>query len=125
MAEDTTNELSNDDLLRTLLARVDQLFAQQQLLYTQQQELSAQQQETNARLDAMDARLIKVEAFVDDRSRDTRPKLDSIYKDVADIKEDLRATNHTLRLFREDIWGERKERAGMEYRIELLERKAA
>ena len=31
------------------------------------------------------ARLAKVEAFIEDRSRDTRPMLDKVYKEVADI----------------------------------------
>ena len=111
MAEETTKELSNDDILRALLTRTDQLFALVQQLFTQQQE--------------MNARLIKVEAFVDERAYDTRPRLDIIVKEIAEIKEDLRATNNEMRLFREEIWGERKVRAGLEYRVELLERKAA
>ena len=132
MADETTKELSGDDLLRVLLQRVDQMFVQQQRLYDQQQQLSAQQQETNTRL-------TKVEAFVDERAYDTRPKLDLIIKEIADTKQDvaevkqdvaevkqqLLRINNQIRLFSEDIWGEREKRAGLEYRVEQLERKAA
>ena len=114
MADETTKELSGDDLLRALLGRVDQLF----VLY----------QQMNARLDAMDARLIKVEAFVDERVYDTRPKLDLLLKEVADTKQDvadvkqdvaevkqeLRRTNNQMRLFREEIWGEREKRVDLD-----------
>ena len=132
MADETTKELSGDDLIRVVLQRVDQMFVQQQRLYDQQQQLSAQQQEMNGRL-------IKVEAFVDERAYDTRPKLDLIIKEIADtrqdvaevkqevgdVKQDLRRTNNEMRLLREEVWAERKMRADLEYRVELLERKAA
>lgn len=36
------------------------------------------------------ARLAKVEAFVEDRSRDTRPMLDKIYKEVADLRIEVK-----------------------------------
>ena len=41
MAEETTKELSNDDILRALMTRTDQLFALVQQLFTQQQEMNA------------------------------------------------------------------------------------
>ncbi len=104
MADETTKELSGDNLLRVLLERVDQLFALNQ---------------------QMDARLVKVEAFVGERIYDTRPKLDIIIKEIADVKEGLRETNNEMRLLREEVWGERKARGNLEYRVELLERKAA
>jgi hypothetical protein len=93
------------------MARVDQLF----MLV----------QQMNMRLDTIDTRLVKVEAFVDERVYDTRPRLDILTKEVADIKEDQCAANNELRLFREEIWGERRLRGNLEYRVELLERKAA
>jgi hypothetical protein len=132
MADETTKDLSGDDLLRVLYQRVDQMFVQQQRLYDQQQELYSQQQEMNARL-------IRVESWVGERLYDTRPKMDLLIKEVSDgrqevaemkqdvgeVKQDLRRTNNEMRLLREEVWGERKLRADLEYRIELLERKAA
>jgi len=38
----------------------------------------------------VDVRLAKVEAFVDDRSRDTRPMLDLIHKEIADTRIEMR-----------------------------------
>ncbi|NOT59495.1 MAG: hypothetical protein HOP19_04630 [Acidobacteria bacterium] len=148
MADETTKELSGDDLLRVLLQRVDQMFVQQQRLYDQQQQLFAQQQEMNARL-------IKVEAFVDERVYDTRPKLDLIYKEIADVRtNDLpairqeiadlkqnelavlqqrvdeisvegRRHGRLLKALHDDIMNERIERVELDERVELLERKAA
>jgi hypothetical protein len=111
MADETTKELSGDSLVRVLLERVDQLFALNQQMTVQ--------------LDTMDARLVKVEAFVGERVYDTRPKLDVIIKEIADVKEGLRETNNEMRLLREEVWGERRLRGNLEYRVELLERKAA
>ena len=65
MADEKTDELTDRNLLEILLERVDQI--------------ALEQRQTNARL-------IKVEAFVDDRSRDTRPRLDLIHKEIADLK---------------------------------------
>jgi uncharacterized coiled-coil DUF342 family protein len=111
MADETTKELSGDNLLRVLLERVDQLFALNQQMDT--------------RLDSIDTRLVKVEAYVSERIYDTRPRLDIIIKEIADVKEGLRETNNEMRLLREEVWGERKARGNLEYRVELLERKAA
>lgn len=148
MAEETTKELSNDDLLRALMARIDQLFVLHQ-------QTNAQLGEINARLDTMDGRLIKVEAFVEERVYDTRPKLELIYKEIADLKAndlpairqeivDLRqnelaglqqradesgmeARRHgrMLKTLHEDIMNERLERVDLDERVGLLERKAA
>lgn len=45
-----------------------------------------------AELASLGARLVKVEAFVEDRSRDTRPMLDKIYKEVADLRIEMKET---------------------------------
>ena len=42
------------------------------------------------------ARLQKVEAFVDDRSRDTRPLLDRLHKKTAELLLDVRDVKHRL-----------------------------
>ena len=137
MADEKTDELTDRNLLEILLERVDQI--------------ALEQRQTNARL-------IKVEAFVDDRSRDTRPRLDLIHKEIADLKhndiaqlrealanteERLQQQNTSLqqrveavytetrsfvrqiKLLRDEIWGEQKERVELEERIEILERAAA
>ena len=170
MADEKTDELSTKDLLKVLIEEVGQV---------------------NLRLNEMNARLIKVEAFVDDRSRDTRPRLDLIHKEIADLKHndiarlhqeiadskaslqqeianseerlrqeianseerlrqeianseerlqqqitplqqrvadvytEVRGFGRQLKLLREEMWGERKERAELEERIEILERAAA
>jgi len=47
------------------------------------------------------ARLAKVEAFVEDRSRDTRPMLDKLYKEVADTRIEVgEVKSHLKRLER-------------------------
>jgi hypothetical protein len=38
----------------------------------------------------LDTRVAKLEAFVEDRSRDTRPKLELIHKEIADTREEFR-----------------------------------
>jgi len=80
------------------------------------------------------SRLVKVEAFVDDRSRDTRPKLEMIHKEVADIRaefgerliaieREVKTIRRELGLLREDIRNERLERVELEERVSSLEGK--
>ena len=122
MADEKTDQISTRDILEMLLERIDRLGVEQRAME-----------------DRLDARLAKVEAFVGERIYDTRPKLDlllkevadtkqevaSVKQDVGDLKQQLLRINNQIRLFSEDIWGEREKRAGLEYRVEQLERKAA
>jgi len=76
------------------------------------------------------ARLAKVESFVEDRSRDTRPMLELIHKEVADLgqsvnhlKQSVRDIRGDIRIFREDAWREKHERQDLADRIEALEQR--
>jgi hypothetical protein len=80
------------------------------------------------------ARLATVEAFVEDRSRDTRPLLGQIQKELTDTRTELSGRLETLEgevktirrelgLLREDIRNERLARVESAERIEDLERK--
>lgn len=79
----------------------------------------------------MDSRLRKVESFVDDRSRDTRPKLELIHKEIADTRVELAEVNTKVskldRKFESlilDVNEVRVEQRGHEKRLALLERGA-
>lgn len=96
---------------------------------------------TDEKLDLILAELVdlrnwrtKVEAFIDDRSRDTRPKLELIHKEVADIRtefgerlvaieREVKTIRRELGLLREDIRNERLERVELEERVSSLEGK--
>lgn len=67
----------------------------------------------------------RVDAFIEDRSRDTRPKLDLIHKDVADIRDEIVDIRRELKLFREELWQEKKERADLDNRLSRLEKQPA
>jgi hypothetical protein len=45
---------------------------------------------TDEKLDLILARLAKLEAFAEDRQRDTRPMLDRIHKELADTRVEMR-----------------------------------
>lgn len=83
----------------------------------------------------------KVDAFMEDRSRDTRPKLEMLHKEIADtrtearerfdqvdvrltaIEREVKTIRREIGLLREDIWGERKERAELAERVSALEQR--
>ena len=69
MNEENTKNLTTDEKLDLLLA--ESVFVRTELA-------------------SQGARLAKVEAFIEDRSRDTRPMLDKIYKEVADTRIELK-----------------------------------
>jgi archaellum component FlaC len=73
------------------------------------------------------ARLSKVESFVDDRSRDTRPMLGEIQREItemrAEFREEIRDIRHELRMIREDMAAEHKRRVDLLGRVEDLERR--
>lgn len=85
-----------------------------------------------SRLDGIETRLAKVEVFVEDRSRDTRPMLDRIHKDLADtrvelaeMRADVGDVKREIRLLREDMWNERKERVELAERVGRLDARPA
>lgn len=69
----------------------------------------------------MDARLQKVEAFVDDKSRDTSPMLDRIYKEVADQGRNVREIRNDLKVIHERLNLEGRERFDLAGRVAALE----
>jgi hypothetical protein len=77
-------------------------------------------------LEQISRRLAAVESFVEDRSRDTRPLLGQIQKELADFRGEFldfkQEMRHELRMLREDLTAERKQRLVLEDRIEELER---
>lgn len=68
-------------------------------------------------------RLTKLEAFAEDRSRDTRPMLERIHQEVAEQGQTLHALRRDVELFREDIFNERRARADLAARVADLERR--
>lgn len=69
----------------------------------------------------MRTRLEKVETFVDERSRETRPMLELIVKAVADLGQSVKEIRTDLKLLRQEMWHEKRERADLEERITTLE----
>jgi hypothetical protein len=69
----------------------------------------------------MRTRLEKVEAFVDERSRETRPMLELIVKEVADLGQSVKEIRTDLKLLRQEMWHEKRERADLEERVTTLE----
>ena len=69
------------------------------------------------------ARLASLEAFAEDRSRDTRPMLERIHQEVAEQGQTLHALRRDVELFREDIFNERRARADLAARVAELERR--
>ncbi|MEO6726476.1 MAG: hypothetical protein ABIP14_14410 [Blastocatellia bacterium] len=78
------------------------------------------------------ARLAKVEVFVEDRSRDTRPMLDKIYKEVADMRIEVKETkDRVVRIDRKfdvlnsDVVELRSADREFEQRLTVVERQPA
>ncbi|MDQ3012814.1 MAG: hypothetical protein M3X11_19165 [Acidobacteriota bacterium] len=78
------------------------------------------------------ARLVKVEAFVEDRSRDTRPILDKIYKEVADLRIEVKEVkDRVVRIDRKfdvlnsDVVELRSADREFEQRLTVIERQPA
>lgn len=69
MTDDPTKDLTTDEMLRALLADVR----------------------------SMNDRLSGIESAAEDRTRETRPKLDLIVKAIADLSEDMREVKKDLR----------------------------
>lgn len=69
----------------------------------------------------MRTRLEKVETFVDERSRETRPILELIVKEVADLGQSVKEIRTDLKLLRQEMWHEKRERADLEERVTTLE----
>jgi hypothetical protein len=67
------------------------------------------------------ARLVKVEAFIDDKSRDTNPMLERIYKEVAEQTRSIREIRNELKLIHERLNYEGRERFDLEGRVAALE----
>lgn len=79
----------------------------------------------------MDSRLQKVEAFVDDRSRDTRPMLELVHKEIADTRLELAEVHVKVSKFDRkleslvlDVNEVRVEQRDYEKRLAVLERGA-
>ena len=73
------------------------------------------------KLDVILARLVRVEAFIEDRARDTNPMLGRIYKEVADLNVSVGRKERDIQLLREDIKNERHERVILGQRGTTLE----
>jgi chromosome segregation ATPase len=77
------------------------------------------------------ARLAKVEAFVEERSRETRPMLELIVKEVADlnqsvreIRADIREIRADIRILRTEDWKWKREFLALSDRVGALEDRA-
>lgn len=80
-------------------------------------------------LAAAQTKLVRVEAFVEDRSRDTRPMLDKIYIEVADLRIEMKDTkDRVVRIDRKfdvlnsDVVELRAADRDFEHRLTVLER---
>lgn len=69
----------------------------------------------------MRSRLERVETFVDERSRETRPILELIVKEVAELGQSVKEIRTDLKLLRQEMWHEKRERADLEERVTTLE----
>lgn len=69
----------------------------------------------------MRSRLERVETFVDERSRETPPILELIVKEVADLGQSVKEIRTDLKLLRQEMWHEKRERADLEERVTTLE----
>lgn len=85
-----------------------------------------------AEMQRANSRLAAIEAFVDDRSRDTRPKLNLIHKELADAREEIRdVKDRVARVDRKfdvvlsDFTELRAAQRDVENRVWAIERKSA
>ena len=67
----------------------------------------------------------KVDAFIEDRSHETRPILELIYKEIADLRQDVKDLKVEMKLQHQDLWGQRKELVTLDERISALEQRPA
>ena len=74
-----------------------------------------------AELGNLNQRVARLEAIAEDRARETKPMLERIHKEIADVHFDLKDLRHEMRLLREDIRNERRERVALAEQVELLE----
>jgi hypothetical protein len=100
LTEDLTKGLTDSEKLNLLLADMGQI-------------------KTN--IADIKARLIKVEAFVEDQSRDTSPILERIYQEVAEQGRSIREIRDELKLIHERINLEGRERFDLTGRVAALE----
>ena len=75
----------------------------------------------NQRLDQMNQRVARLEERDEARALETRPALDRIYKELATATFGLNDLKLEVRFLRDDLVGERKERALLEHRISVVE----
>lgn len=73
------------------------------------------------KLNAILLRLTRVEAYMEDRARDTNPMLERIYKEVADLNQSVGRIERDIQLLREDLHNERHERLILGQRVMALE----
>ena len=115
MNEENTKDLTVDE-------KLDLLLAEMAFVKTE--------------LGSVQMRLVKVEAFVEDRSRDTRPMLDKIHKEVADtrvevgeVKSHLKRLERKWAVLNEDVMevriAQRELERDFDRRLVTLERKSA
>jgi hypothetical protein len=69
-------------------------------------------------------RLEKVEAFVDERSRETRPMLELIVKEVADLGQSVKEIRADLRVQGNEDWQWKREFVELAERVAALENRA-
>ena len=67
------------------------------------------------------ARLEKVEAFVEERSRETRPMLELIVKEVADLGQSVKEIRADFRIQRNEDWQWKREFVELAERVAALE----
>jgi len=83
-----------------------------------------------AKLGDLDARLIALESVAEDRARETRPKLDLIIAELADLREGqkdaarrLDRIEAQLRVLTEDVLNVRADQRRLEDRMDNVERR--
>ena len=69
----------------------------------------------------MSARLAKVEAFAEDRSRETRPIMERILKEIADLGQSVKEIRADIRILRDEDWRKKRELTELDDRVTTLE----
>lgn len=125
MSEETTKDLTSDEKLDLILMRLTGLEEDMTTVKTD--------------LVAVNARLSRLEAIAEDRSRETRPQLDRIHKEISDLRVEvgelkegqqriesrLDTVNQQLEVMTLDVMEMRTVSRALDKRVTQLERQSA
>jgi len=104
MNEDSTKELSKD------------MSDSEKLAFLIEEAIANREWRTE-----ISTRLAKVETFVEDRSRETRPIMERILKEIADLGQSVKEIRADIRILRDEDWRKKRELADFDDRITARE----